>query len=307
MRETRQLAKIARLYYLEGLPQRDIAKRFNISIASISRALTRARELGIVSIEIKSDDEGFQAQESAIEMHYGLDECVLTRSHESLENSYVAMAEALSDLLPRLLPRSGVLGVSWGETLRAVARQLKPATNLVADAIPIIGAMGTVETGIYPNNLAGVFADKLGGRAYLLNAPAVYDSPDLARQMMESSTFDSVRETWNRVDVALVGTSGINEDTSMARQGIVAEAELAALAEAGAASAVNFSFFDDMGKPIDHEIGRRILNMPLETLKRVPHVVLVAGGFVKISAIRSALRSGVISVLVTDIETARAL
>lgn len=46
------LHKIAVLYYKEGMIQEDIARKVGISRPMVSRALERAREQGIVRIEV---------------------------------------------------------------------------------------------------------------------------------------------------------------------------------------------------------------------------------------------------------------
>ena len=56
--ERAQLVAAARLYYERNLTQAQIAQRLNVSRPSVSKMLARARELGIVHIEIRAGDEG---------------------------------------------------------------------------------------------------------------------------------------------------------------------------------------------------------------------------------------------------------
>ena len=56
--ERAQLVAAARLYYESNLTQAQIAQRLNVSRPSVSKMLARARELGIVHIEIRAGDEG---------------------------------------------------------------------------------------------------------------------------------------------------------------------------------------------------------------------------------------------------------
>lgn len=299
--------KIARLYYLEGYSQTQIAKRLGISVASVSRALGRAKEAGIVQISIRSDDENFAELETKIEQSYRLDECRITPTFEQVTNTYGAIARVLEDMLPRRLPSHGTLGVSWGETLKAVAEQFYLSNGPMADAVPTVGAMGTIETGIYPNSIAKIFADKLGGRAFLVNAPVINDSADMARQLSESRAFRPVREIWERIDVALVGCSPVDRDASLARNAIFGDQEIEALQRDGAASAVNFSFLKQDGSTLHSEIADRMLHIPLEAMRSFDQVILVAVGLHKKGAIQAALRSGTITSLVTDVSVAQTL
>ena len=50
--ELRSITKIARLYYEQDMRQSEIAKRLNLSQATISRLLKRAQAEGIVRISV---------------------------------------------------------------------------------------------------------------------------------------------------------------------------------------------------------------------------------------------------------------
>lgn len=305
--ERNRLEKIARLYYFEDLNQRQIADKLSISMASVSRGLTRARELGIVRITIQSGENSFHELELSVEQRYGLRECVITPSSERIDHTYRTFAGALSEMLPRILPRNGLIGVSWGETLKALGEQLDGVESLRADVVPVIGAMGTIETGIYPNSIARAFADRVGGSAYLVNAPAVLDSADTAELLRRDSAFEQVRELWGRLDLAILGAGGLDEGTSVYRGGIFAANELEELRRAGGVAATNFLVIDGDGAVITHPLSGRIVCLSEEMMRRTPHVIIVAGGAYKAPALRACLRSGLADILITDIDCATGL
>ena len=303
-RERSRLEKIARLYYIEDLNQRQIADKLSISMASVSRSLTKAKELGIVRITIQSGEDSFHELEYTLETRYGIKECIITPSYERIDHTYGVFAAALSDLLPRVLPRNGLVGVSWGETLKALGEQLAGTESLRADVVPVIGAMGTIETGIYPNSIARAFADRVGGSAYLINAPAVLDSADTASRLIRDSTFEQVRDLWQRLDVVILGASGLDEETSVYRSGIFSTEELGEIRAAGGTAATNFLIVSEDGTVISHPLSGRIVCLSEETMRRTPHVIVVAGGRTKASALRACLKSGLAEILITDAECA---
>lgn len=305
MSQQKQDQKIARLYYIEGYSQSDIAKKLSISVASVSRAITRAKESGVVKITIQESGESYSALEAELEKGYGLNECAITQSFDQDINVYSGFSDVLQEILSRILPKGGLVGVSWGETLKSVGDFLTPQSLQVmqADVVPMIGAMGTVETGIYPNSIARVLADKLGGKAYLVNAPAVSDSPNMNQVLYNSKTFAPVRDLWSSLAVALVGCSGIDKHTSVVRNNIFTVEELEAVQRIGCVSAVNFSFLNSQGMSVSHSIGDRILHVTLDQLKKIPQVVLLAHGASKVPAIKAALASGAVKILITDEKT----
>lgn len=305
--ERSRLEKIARLYYIEDLNQRQIANKLSISMASVSRSLAKAKELGIVRITIQNSENSDHEREYEIEQRYAIRECIITPSYERIEHTYRAFASALSEMLPRVLARNGLIGVSWGETLKALGEQLTGVESLRADVIPVIGAMGTIETGIYPNSIARAFADRVGGSAYLVNAPAVLDSADTATALRRDSTFEQVRELWSRLDLVILGASGLDERTSVYRGGIFTAEELDELRRASGVAATNFLVVAEDGAVVRHSLSDRIVCLPEQMMRRTPHVIVVAGGASKAPALRACLRSGLADILITDAECGRLL
>lgn len=307
MGRQRLLHKIARMYYVDELNQRDIAGRLHISMATVSRALSRAKEQGIVEIRIHDEEEGYGDLERRIEAAYGLAECIVVAGSPRREQVFGEMARALSELLGRILTEEDSLGVSWGETLKAIADNLPSSGAPGVNVVPIIGAMGEVETGIYPNAIAASFARKLGGSSYLVNTPAVLDTAETSRSIRADGNFVRVRRAWERVTTLLVGVSGLSEEDSVAKYGIIPPEELAALREAGAVAAMNFTFIDASGSLIETELDERMIKMDAERMRAARNAIVIAAGERKTPALAAALSSGMATVLLTDADTAEEL
>ena len=81
------LAKIAKLYYNDGLTQSEISKELDLERSRISRLLKQAKELGIVKISInESYVEQFELGEK-IKKKYNLKDVVLVDSNDEMINS----------------------------------------------------------------------------------------------------------------------------------------------------------------------------------------------------------------------------
>ena len=72
-------------------------------------------------------------------------------------------------------------------------------------------------------------------------------------------------------------------------------------------SLANFSVLDGEGAVLENPISDRIIHLSFGRLSGVDHVILVAAGEHKTEPLRAALRSGVVTRLVTDAECAQAL
>lgn len=307
MRTQRLLQKIARMYYVDELNQRDIAQRLHVSVATVSRGLSRAKEQGVVEIRIHGDAEGYAELEDAVETTYGLRECIVVESASHQEGTNARIAEAVSELLARLLEPGDYLGVSWGETLKAVADNLPQTGSGGVDVVPIIGAMGEVETGIYPNAIAARFAQKLGGASYLVNTPAILDTAATSKSMREDGNFVRVLRAWEKVSTLLVGVSGLTEEDSVAKYSILTPEDLASLREQGAVAAMNFTFMDQSGRILESELDDRMIKMDAGWMRAARNTVVIAAGARKAGALAAAFSSGIGSCLVTDVDAATEL
>jgi len=302
-----QLRKIAHLYYTENIGQREIATRMNISIATVSRSLETAKKLGIVTIIIQPETDDYSALEIELERRFSLRECLLVADSQPPEATYERMSVALADLLGRLLKRGGTLGVSWGETLKSMGEHLGRVWVDPVDVVPIIGAMGKIETGIYPNSIARAFAEKLGGSAYLVNTPAIVDSPEIRRSLMKDSNFQAILDRWRHLDAAILGVSDLNTDSSMCRGGIFSPDELRRIAQDGGTCASNFIFFNQDGTIVETALSERIVCLPAPDLRRIPTIVIAAAGANKTAPLRAILKSGLCHALVSDVASARSI
>ena len=301
------LVKIARQYYLEEMPLRQIAGKLNISITSVSRLLARARHEGLVEIRIHDTDPGFRELEMRIESVFGLKECTLVRFSENTESMYADIAQAVGQVFRRHLKNRTYLGVSWGETLKAVGQYLKIGGLSHVRVVPIIGAMGMIETGIYANSIAKSFAERLGGVSYLVNPPAILGSKRVKNSVSNDTNFFKVKSLWNRIDVALLSVSGLDAEASIARCGMFSSEELTYLRSLGVVCATNFNMIDENGQEVTNRVSDRIINMDLPQLRKARIVILAACGTKKEQAVAAALRGKIADILITDNKTAEHL
>ena len=78
--EIRLMAKVARMYYEQGIRQQEITERLNIHQSKVSRLLKRARESNIVRISVTTPAGIFPELEDALETRFGLQEAVVIDS-----------------------------------------------------------------------------------------------------------------------------------------------------------------------------------------------------------------------------------
>lgn len=301
-----EVAKVARLYYLEHLGQREVSSRLGISLAKVSRLLREARETGVVEISVHDPQSDFRDDENAIERRFDIRECRITPTRDTPEATYRELSRSVGELLSRYARQSCILGVSWGETLRTVAEHLDPGVEFKdLQVVPILGGIGTIERGLYPNSIARMFADRAGGLSYLVNAPAICSNKQVRDSLFLDPRYRQVFDFWKKIDVAITGVSALDpRDSISLRDGLFSIKELKELRELGAVSSLNSCFFDEFGAEVHTPYSDRILNVDTRQLRTIANVVIVAAAPHKAAAIHAALLSAIPHVLVTDADTA---
>ena len=105
-----------------------------------------------------------------------------------------------------------------------------------------------------------------------------------------------------------MGIGAPRQDSILVQEGdIVSWSELTELVERGALGDINLRYFDERGQMLSSALDDRVIGLTLDEIKQIDHVVGVAGGSVKLNAIRGALNGKLINVLVTDHITAQQL
>lgn len=308
--ELRLMTKIARLYYVDHLRQKEIADQLDISQATISRLLKRAHDEQIIRINL-SAPVGIHADlESQLESLYGLKEALVV---ESLPNDRQIMRDlgsAAAYYLNTTLKPNEVIGISsWSATLLATVNAMMPITKPIgAQVIQILGGVGNPTAESDAVHIVSRLATLVQGQSILLPVPAVVGSLETRQVYLQDPFVCDTIERFDSVTLALVGIGSVEPSDLLASSGNVFSAqELESLRELGAVGDVCLRFFDADGAPIQTPLDDRVIGMGLEQLRKVRRSVGIAGGQRKLAAIRGAARGGLVNVLITDLATAQAL
>jgi len=300
----RFLAKIASLYYLEGLTQQSIADRLNISRTKVSRYLTRARNEGIAEIKINYPAKDFSSLEYQIEKKYKIGECIIVSTLESSEATIEAMSGSLNNILSRILEDGSYIGIGWGGSLREIAKYINVMEKSDIKVIPMIGGLGKTGTGVHTNSVAKNIADRMNGISYMIHSPAVLDNKEAKEIVEKDSNVSEIMGMSSKIDTAIIGMSDIGMDSTLIKTGSFTTEDFKYLRSLDVVGDVNLIFIDENGNHVPNKIDERIVRVPFEGLKKIKHVIGVAFGKRKLKILLGALRGQMINVLFTDEETA---
>jgi deoxyribonucleoside regulator len=301
-------AFVARLYYLDGLDQGQIARMVGTSRSTVSRLLTEARERGIVRISIEDHDARDRELEAALTARLGLRRAVVVRrmgggvAEVRRTIGHVAAPVFGEELRPRM-----VVGVAGGRTLAELIRRastVRPIADL--RVVQLMGNIGASPGTIDAVELSRALAERFGGVHYTLSAPAHVQTAAARRLLLAHGHMQALWELFGAMDLALVGI-GTLADSAFIERGVVAEPALRRLGAEGAVGEVCGRFFDRQGHECGAEYRERVIGVDLAALRRCPDVVGVTNGPQRAEAARAAITSGLVKSLVIDDEGARAV
>jgi DNA-binding transcriptional regulator LsrR (DeoR family) len=298
--EVEPMVTAAVMYYQAHRSQAQIARHLGVSRPTVSRLLARARQLGIVRIEIvpPTADPGLGKD---LQERLGLRGIHIAAGLADPDDPAPVLAGRLNDALAGIgLQPGDVLVVGWGRAIYSLGRyELAPLPGVVV--VPALGGGAEDRPWFQANEITRRWAVTLHGTPRYLHAPAFVSSA-LKRSLDHEEGVHSTLDLWDRAKVALVGIGAYPKpDSSLVAVGF-SDGDPAI---ADATGDVVGRFFTDAGTLIHYPDEPRLLGITPDRMRRIPHVVGISVGADKARAIVGAARARLVNTLVTDAGTAR--
>jgi DNA-binding transcriptional regulator LsrR (DeoR family) len=301
------LVDVATRHYLQGNRLIEIARDLALDPSTISRYLKRARDEGIVRFEIVIPPRPNVEIGLELSRSFGLDRAIVAELPMGGPTAIEAVSRVAAEFVGGQLRRGSRVGIGWGETLAAVVRNLAPGVISELHVAQLAGGLADAAPGIQGHELARhltqIYPDS---RATYLHAPSIVDSPAIAGALLQDRAVQSALATAGQCDMAIVGIGNMEKGATLLTASHIIDSEREVLIAEGAVGSMNSRFYDEDGCPAGH-LDDRTIAVEWSVLASIPLVIAVAGGIAKADAIRAALRSGGINVLVTDELTAAAV
>jgi DNA-binding transcriptional regulator LsrR (DeoR family) len=306
----RLLYRIAQSYYLDGLTQSQIAKRFGLSRPKVSRLLQKGRENGIINIALTPPPGGIADLERELEHRFGLEEAVIVQVSDPQDRSAVVneLGPAAAECLLRCISGNEIIATAWGTSILAMVDALPLRSWPEVTVVQMLGGLGPVDAVDHSAELTHRIAQKLGAKLRLLSAPGIVATRDIAGALRADPQISRVLEVAAQADIALVGLGVPTPDSLLLRTGTILNSQdLALLRKAEAVGDIALRYLDSNGSPLELEINERLVGLSIQQIMDIPRVIGIAGGTLKSDIIRAALRGKILDVLVTDVDTAQQL
>lgn len=292
------LYKIAWLYYIDGLTQKEIASQLSVSRIKIIKMLEEARQKKIVRFYFSSVyREKNEVEQQLIEKYNLKDSFVVPWS--SNNNLAENLGQATAMYLNDLIKEETYVGVGYGETMSAFLRHLSGITNTSLSVISMTG-------GVMPY-ISQIGNGSIDIKHYLLPVPLVLSEKKLAESMIKEKSVSDVINMIEKVNVVVSSLGGMEENSTILKTGLLSKDKYNVLKSKGAVGDMLMHFIDKNGNLVDDEIEDRIISTKLEKIQDCNYVIVAAGGEDKLQIIHTAITHGLVNVLITDENTAKFL
>jgi deoxyribonucleoside regulator len=294
-----KLVEVARMYYQQELTQSQIASALGVSRPLISNMLQRAKELGIVTIEIRSPLGGDDNLLNRLKERYRLtDGLIVPASRNDLDFSLKSLISQAALFTARKLGDWRTIGLGWGNIVSQLVDALSAeelATRNRTIVCPLIGSMTSPSRDWHPNELARRMSERLAGDTAFLHAPAFPGSSKNYKTFQTTEEYQYVCGLWRKLDTAILEIEtypSVPDQATAMRFGDI-------LKEKQAVGGLLSYYFDIEGNIIEGEKDY-VIRIPLNYLRKVRRVLLICSGNTKVQALDGALRLGLVTHLVTD-------
>lgn len=307
----REARRAAHLYYMQDLTMDAIARELRTSRSTVSRLLSFARDRGIVEISVHDADEHTGTAARALHEVFGIAAHVVpvpdtVSDVDRLDRVALSAARFLSGLVVS----NQRIGVAWGATMGAVSRFLVPQATHGSSIVQLNGSGNVASSGvIYAGELLSRFGEAYGAQTEPFPVPAFFDDPATREAFWRERSTQRIVELHGRLDVALfsVGSPIAEVPSHVYNNGFLSPADIDSLVAAGVVGDVATIFFRADGTTDGIAVNARATGPDFDSLRRTPRRVCVVSGRAKAPSLRGALAAGLITDLIVDEPTARAL
>lgn len=300
----RKMNLAAEMYYIYDMSQKEIADRLNVSRPWVSKLLKRAKETGVVRIEINSPLAGNPEIESRIRAKYHIPNITVIRP--LVDRDYTNISVAAASYLISHVKSTDVIGVSWGMSIAHMIEHVVDMNLPGVSIVPIVGGAGSDAVCLSNTNVTNL-SEALGSECMLLHANACCSDLEEWRILMSNQRVREVIDLGEKADIALLGIGDLANSRILSGQ-YVSSRDLQQIRDKDVVGDIAFRFLTRDGEIADIDFNKRVIGCDIQKIsKNAREVIAIAYGTEKADVIRAALKSGLITTLFTDLDTAALL
>jgi len=302
------LVQISKLYYIQEMTQKEIADKLNISRSNVAMALSHAKEIGIIDIQIKNPLNCNKEISEALIKRFNIDDCfVVSTRTKNTALLFEIISDAASHILKSKIKSNSILGLSWGTTIFEFMKAFPEITDLNnIHVVPLLGGTERISSEYRFNEIIEIFARKIHAEYSLMYVPAVAESVQDKKLYLQSMPMKNINKKWSCMETSIIGIGAPPEyysgnDTSNFLE-LKKEFMENPKRAAGDLCGRRFNIY---GVFMNNNHNRKVMAVNEQQLRAVKNVYCIVTGNHKVLSIYAALKTNIINYLIIDEPTAK--
>jgi len=291
-----RLTEVAKMYYEQNMSQSDIAKEINVSRPMVSKLLTEARDLGVVTIKINHIVSSQQMLSDKLKDLFGLKEAiVIEKTGGDTLATDLSVSLSVLDLIKSVKSGQGLrVGLGCGSTVgmltELAANSGSVPGEINGELFPLIGGIKASLRSYHTNELVRSFSESTGLRASYLYLPALVESEEEKNLYQNTELFKGIEEKWDAMTVAILNVSNLFSTPDLATAIRFGKR----LSDRKAVGRILAHYFDINGNIIEPE-NDNVVQIGINRLKNTETVIAMCASNLDTTAVLGALRTGIVT------------
>ncbi|MDO4685405.1 MAG: sugar-binding transcriptional regulator [Corynebacterium sp.] len=299
-----QALTAVKLYFEKGLSQAEVAQEMGVSRPTASKLIQHGKQRGFVTIQINDPRKTNSELAQRITEAYRLHEVRLAQvPRDNAADMLRELGRLGADVLTEQVHDNMKVGVSWGNTLYAVAQQLVSTDVHGVEIVQLKGGTSHSQHSTKDLGTINRFCSAFNARARTLPLPVIFDNVEAKRIVEQDRHIAHILQLGRETDIVIFTVGEVRPKSLLLNLGYLTELEVAELVNRAAGDACS-RFYTTDGDIALPSVDERTVGISLNDLAARPIRILVAGGADKAIAIHTALRMGLATHLVIDQATA---
>lgn len=293
-----ELASIAHDYYLSKLNIADISQKYNLSRYLITKALDDAEEKQIVQISIKRGVKRNEDLERKLQNRFSLKEVIVLNNLDTTNQDNEAIVSYAAKEIQSYLKSAKSAGMTWGTLMRDIINNFQEEQRPDLTFVQLLGQ--TINSDKRKNSLEQLAAQKYNSQSLLLPAPIYVINPTFLKEIKQEPFYQSLEEYYEKLDVIF---SGVGTYEAFSTNKYVQKYYQKQLFKDISTEDIVGMIF---GRPYNingeflGDFDQHTCGISLEDIMKTPVRFLVVKNRFKSKALLGALRTGVVTNLVTN-------
>ena len=202
--------------------------------------------------------------------------------------------------LEPLIRSEQILAVSWGSTMREVARSFNKKRVNGMVVVQLNGGVSKAEYDTHASEIAQRIGEKLWATPFLLPLPAIVDNAELKNAIIKDRNISRTLEYALNASIAVYTIGLFNHESVLVQADYFDRDEVEDLLDKEAVADICSRIITREGRICSPDLDKRTIGIELDDLRKKEFSIAVAGGKEKLPAVLAGIRSGVFNILITD-------